>query len=155
MPPAVTLGLINWPKDSELKPWSWTQVFFLQTICKTRYVLMKTALLHNVSRLALPTAPISEYLSLAEISRPLFEKEIAEEEEKKRRHHFCTENNYFFQHLGFTVILHKTKFTRPLNVVYWLSLYQYFQFPHLCLPLQTNPLTSNTKSHFRLVVTGQ
>lgn len=83
MPPAVSLGLMDWTKVSEPKPWSWTQVFLLQTICKARYVFMKIALLHNISRLALPTAPSPKCPWLAEISKSVFEKEIIEEKKKK------------------------------------------------------------------------
>lgn len=152
MPPAVSLGLMDWTKVSEPKPWSWTQVFLLQTICKARYVFMKVALLHNVPRLALPTAPSPKCPWLAEISKTVFEKEIIEDEKKKDTISALKRTIYF---LRFTVILHKSKFTRPLNVVCWLSLHQYFQFPCLCLPLQTNPLATTFQSHLRLVVTGQ
>lgn len=95
MRPAVSLGLMDWTKVSEPKPWSWTQVFLLQTICKARYVFMKVALLHNVPRLALPTAPSLKCPWLAEISKTVFEKEIIEDK-KKKRHHLCTEKNYLF-----------------------------------------------------------
>lgn len=103
MPPAVSLGLMDWTKVSEPKPWSWTQVFLLQTICKARYVFMKIALLHNISRLALPTAPSPKCPWLAEISKSVFEKEIIEEKKKTTKKTISAPKRTI-SFLGFTVI---------------------------------------------------